>query len=275
MTINIGASQLPGFLNIGSEQTNSPHVFVRSSTKAFNDSTNITINEPAGAAVGDLIVLSICVNGSRTIADNNGSTPFTDEYQTNSESPTATFAIWSRVKQSGDPSTYNFTWTGSDRSGAVCLAFGNPHTTPFDVTPDGTTDKPTSGNQTTLDDVSITTLIDKSIHCSIIMIDRDNTTTIYDGIGYREEREMSTDQSQGVGWNTKRIATAGATGTQTYTLSTASTALTQSFSIANNSGTAISAALTGTIAASVDEADIVTGGKTIILTLTNDTWVTQ
>ena len=36
---------------------------------------------------------------------------------------------------------------------------------------------------------------------------------------------------------------------------------------------AISATLTGTITASVVESDIVTGGKTIILTLTGDTWV--
>lgn len=34
-----------------------------------------------------------------------------------------------------------------------------------------------------------------------------------------------------------------------------------------------SAAITGTITSSVTEADIVTGGKTIIITLTNDTWV--
>lgn len=34
-----------------------------------------------------------------------------------------------------------------------------------------------------------------------------------------------------------------------------------------------SAALTGTATASITEADIVTGGKTIILTLTNDTWI--
>lgn len=33
------------------------------------------------------------------------------------------------------------------------------------------------------------------------------------------------------------------------------------------------AALTGTATASINEADIVTGGKTIVLTLTNDTWV--
>ncbi len=35
----------------------------------------------------------------------------------------------------------------------------------------------------------------------------------------------------------------------------------------------VSCALSGTIAAGTDQADIVAGGKTIILTLTNDTWV--
>ena len=37
--------------------------------------------------------------------------------------------------------------------------------------------------------------------------------------------------------------------------------------------TAASAALTGTITASVNEADIVTGSKTLIITLTGDTWI--
>lgn len=36
----------------------------------------------------------------------------------------------------------------------------------------------------------------------------------------------------------------------------------------------VTAALTGTVTASITEADIVTGGNTIILTLTGDTWVT-
>ena len=35
-----------------------------------------------------------------------------------------------------------------------------------------------------------------------------------------------------------------------------------------------SAAITGTATASITETDIVAGGKTIIITLTNDTWVT-
>lgn len=36
---------------------------------------------------------------------------------------------------------------------------------------------------------------------------------------------------------------------------------------------AVAAVLTGTATASIDEDDITTGGKTIILTLTNDTWI--
>ena len=40
------------------------------------------------------------------------------------------------------------------------------------------------------------------------------------------------------------------------------------------SADSVTAALTGTITATVTESDIVTGGKTIILTLTGDTWVT-
>jgi hypothetical protein len=38
---------------------------------------------------------------------------------------------------------------------------------------------------------------------------------------------------------------------------------------------AATAALTGTALTSITEADIVTGGKTIIITLSNDTWVTS
>lgn len=41
----------------------------------------------------------------------------------------------------------------------------------------------------------------------------------------------------------------------------------------NAGGAAASAALTGTITSATVESDIVSGGKTIILTLTNDTWV--
>ena len=44
--------------------------------------------------------------------------------------------------------------------------------------------------------------------------------------------------------------------------------------VINLTAEAVSAAITGTATDSITEADIVTGGKTIIITLTNDTWVT-
>ena len=45
------------------------------------------------------------------------------------------------------------------------------------------------------------------------------------------------------------------------------------FDITYTGGNTISAAVTGTATASITEADVVAGGKTIILTLTNETWV--
>lgn len=41
------------------------------------------------------------------------------------------------------------------------------------------------------------------------------------------------------------------------------------------SSTSPSASISGTATSSINEGDIVTGGKTIIITLTNDTWVTS
>lgn len=61
--------------------------------------------------------------------------------------------------------------------------------------------------------------------------------------------------------------------------STNDTSVDMDFGVALSGGIAIeikavpTIALTGTATASITEADIVTGGKTIILTLTNDTWV--
>ena len=47
------------------------------------------------------------------------------------------------------------------------------------------------------------------------------------------------------------------------------------FDITYTGGNTLSAAVTGTATASITEADIVAGGKTIILTLTNETWVPE
>lgn len=43
--------------------------------------------------------------------------------------------------------------------------------------------------------------------------------------------------------------------------------------LANPNVATVSIALTGTVTASITETDIVTGAKTIVLTVTNDTWV--
>jgi len=47
------------------------------------------------------------------------------------------------------------------------------------------------------------------------------------------------------------------------------------FDITYTGGNTVSAALTGTATSSITEADVVAGGKTIVLTLTNETWVAE
>ncbi len=69
------------------------------------------------------------------------------------------------------------------------------------------------------------------------------------------------------------LATAGTSSAAPVYASTLAAAHTGSAFMVRLRQVAPSAALTGTVTAAITEADIVTGGKTIILTLTNDTWV--
>lgn len=92
--------------------------------------------------------------------------------------------------------------------------------------------------------------------------------------GYRGHHVMAeTDPATGTAWTLSGIDTAE------IGMMCAAIAQAQRFSAAYifvlaRPDTTPSAAVTGTITPTATEADIVTGGKTIIITLTNDTWVT-
>ncbi len=213
------------------------NVAVRASTTVAETATSITLAQPTGTVDGDYIVCFLNVNGTETIADNNGSTAFTDDYQNSDLTPTETVAIFSRIQVSGDPTSYNFDWDGtSARIAGICISFSDPHTTPYDVAPSDASDNSTSVNEEFLDDVDILTVIANSIHVSCIWVDRASVTTTYDGTSYSEEEDVGVSGSQGLTVNTKVIVTPAQTGVNTYTMSTDSQAITQSFSIANNSG---------------------------------------
>jgi len=82
--------------------------------------------------------------------------------------------------------------------------------------------------------------------------------------------------AEGAIWNKASLQYRIAPSTTTFS-ATASNSASREYQaaiIAYEAAASVSAALTGTATATIDEDDIVTGGKTIILTLTGDTWVT-
>jgi len=193
-------------------------VSVRSSAKASSDSANnITVNEPTGAAIDDWIIVVVAGNGSVTLADNNGSTAFTKDHQDQETSGNSTLAIFSRKKQSGDPSTYNFTSTATDRITAISIAFQDGDaSTAYDIAPSASTHDKIASQVDTFDCKDITTLTDNAIHLAIGMMDIGTNTFTGRPAGYTEIEEVdATGQPLSIYF--KVIATASATGVQTFT----------------------------------------------------------
>ena len=89
--------------------------------------------------------------------------------------------------------------------------------------------------------------------------------------------------SQGVTWDGTNVLSSDSDSDKIYKHAGFTSTVSDSFSSPSSeprgladdswSGVAKSAALTGTITASVNETDIVNGGKTLIITLTGDTWI--
>ena len=79
--------------------------------------TDLNVSIPAGAQVGDKIIIAAVANGQTTIVDNNGSTPFTEDINDYQPNPSngITMSIFSRVLQAGDPTTFHFTSGASGR----------------------------------------------------------------------------------------------------------------------------------------------------------------
>ena len=187
-----------------------------SSKNSATTGTALSVTKPAGTAVGDLMVVITHANTDTTIVDDNGSTPFTEEIDDESPNPGSghTLSVWSRVIQSGDPSTYKFTSGASGRWSVVAQAWQDPHADKFDIAPLSAN----VSNEDNYDDgelivQSITTLTDNAINVVICMWDTGSTSTITHPSGYTAI-EVAQDQINASSY--KVIGTAGATGDQTY-----------------------------------------------------------
>lgn len=191
---------------------------IRGSTLATSaGSTAVAISPVAGTTTGDVVIVIVNWNdtNTETIADNNGSTPFTKDLAEFRNNGTVGHdaAVFSRRIQAGDPSTYNFTLSASQRWTAVAVTIQNPHPSAiYDVAPaSGNCIAGGSSNPVTVP--GITTLNANAIHFSILCTDGINNTTTATPAGYTQQQNGG---EKLVAVFTKQIASPGATGTTQF-----------------------------------------------------------
>lgn len=212
-----------------------------SSSNSGSSGTAVSVSSPSGAATGKAVVIVVHANTQTTITDNNGSTAFTKDSNIGDYKPNTTaghtVALFKRILQAGDPSTFNFTLGASARWSVVALLVTNPNTTTFyDIAP--STSNASNRDDSTAATISApttTTSNDKSIDV-ILGFSDDGTGGAMTGPAGYTTRGTPVDEPQYVG--SKVITPAGATGSRTMTATTTSPMIALSFAINNVSASA-------------------------------------
>lgn len=193
-----------GFTGTGAAATTTPSITSMTEFQAANDTT-VTFNAAAGNTAGGIAIEIKAKN------------IFTEDINDWQPIPTSgsTLSIFSRIKQTGDPSTYNFTAGASGRW--ACIAVAIQGTSPvYDVSPNtangGTTDNSASGTQVI---PSITTGVNDTLHIVVCGWDTSATGTITHPSGYTLLQSANSG-GQPISAAYKVIASAGSTGTTTY-----------------------------------------------------------
>lgn len=195
---------------------------VASSNNGAASGTALSVSAPTGTTTGDLVVCCVHVNSqTNTIADNNGSTPFTEnvnDYKPN-DAGGHTFSIFSRVIQASDPTTYNFTAGSSQRWSVVAATFRGFDTgTNFEITPSTTYfNNENNFDDSTVDAPTVTTSVSGSIHVAGANMDTGATITITLPTDYTDLSSRSTNQTTALCYRV--ITPAGTTGAKSFTLS--------------------------------------------------------
>ena len=225
--------------------------------------TAISVSAPAGTIAGDVVIIAVSANGQVTISDNNGATPFTADianYQPNTVNG-QTLSLFSRRIQAGDPSTYNFTTSVSDRWAIVAMDVQNPNASSiYDVAPiiGNATNRDSSVDGTAVS-ASITTNTNNALHVLVSQWDTSAIGTITTPSGYT----LSANANGGgepVHMSYKLINPAGATGAQNIINTQFGAYITFSFAI-KDSGTKATANTTMNGSGNI----IFTGNQTTII----------
>lgn len=189
-------------------------------------STAASVTAPTGTAAGDVVICIVAANGTATtMADNNGSTPFTKDLSEETE-VSHTVSVFSRRIVTGDPSTYAFTLGSSQRWSVVAVTFKDPDpSTIYDVLPS----VGKNASTTSQDAPSITTTTANAIHCAVGTDDGLGSPFASTPSGYTVEQNTDTDMR--IAFTDKTIATPSATGAQTFTVSVSNAIIAISFAI--------------------------------------------
>lgn len=205
---------------------------LRATSTASGATGAVSIAAPAGTAAGDLVIVEVVVNAGVTNppADNNTGTAFTDKGQSVEDTNGTILAVFARLIQGGDPSTYAFTNPANSRWSAIARAWQSPHADLFDVAPAFATPI-TSG--TSINAPSITTLTANAIHVCGAGPDGAGNSSTGTPAGYTA---TTVNTNQAVASAYKVIAAAGATGAQTFTYTSSNSANAVSYAVKDVGG---------------------------------------
>lgn len=171
--------------------------------------------KPTGATAGDLAVcVTAHLDNTITVADNNGSTPFTEigEFDTTH----GTLTVYTRRLTGNEGSS--FAWTFSSATSRACILWvmrGVDNDDTFDIDPaageTGSDSSPTCAG--------VTTTIPNTIAFAVGAIHEFDTAKTFTATpgGWTTLASVTTDQSMRVAY--KEMAAAGATGDATFTIS--------------------------------------------------------
>lgn len=182
--------------------------------------TAVSVTAPSGSAAGDVMICVVHVNTATTIVDNNGASAFTEDLNDLQNATSgATMSLFSRRLVGGDTTSYAFTSGATGRWAVSCVAFQSPNaSTIYDATQVNTTTNSsppiTGGNSP-----SVTTATSNAIHCAIIAPDGSDVASFNTPAGYTSQTTIGSP-GQGLAFDTKVIASPGATGTVAFTWTT-------------------------------------------------------
>jgi len=240
------------------------------SASAGGTGTAASITHGLTIAANDVGIAIHSVNDNNgTITDNNGAKSFTDDFQANGQgTETHRQAVFSRVFGASADTTLDWTLSTSRRWSILLFVFRGVDTASiYDVAPSGANQSDSTGSTATTN--SVTTSNDNSVAVSWVQTDRADKTYSAPTNGFGDLTQDTSNQNQAAA--IKILTTAGAVGSSDFTISGGGVDW-QTMMFALNEASTTSSALTGTATASITEDDITTGGKTIIITLTGDTF---